>query len=428
MTGKVGFYLFAASLLLSTSTASVALGLMGVAFFCQLPIFWLVIRKEPILWLGLLFFPYLVCRMMTEIMTNPAETTMQLDASWAWMSMWAFIIISWWTENRSDMIYKALFLALVGFLVRIGYDLLFEVSPGEIGLFFQGIRTGLNYSVNAAGLYTATAIWGLVLMSPRFFQIKSSFALREGGIFIWIAGMIVMLHFCFITQSLSAMFSLAVVLMIMLPAGYMLSKKRRQGLGPKKTWLCTACVAAVLILTSIFLGDKIINRAVVESNTLFSIISPERQNIPKTALGLRFDMLCLGGAKFLQKPLTGWGPGTSIIHLFAQGEGYDHIRHYPHLHNTYLIVLVRLGVIGALFYFLGTCFYVRSLIRSYRSQLMPGILLFFFCGVSLLILLSSLASFHITDVDFRFYWLLLAGLAYSPHFNRNYMKYQLMRI
>jgi O-antigen ligase len=415
--GHIGLYLFAFCLLLSTSLATLGFALMAAAFFCQLPQYWRIVQRDPIFRLGLLFLAYVSFRMLLAISRQPPDAAAQLDAAWAWFSLWGFVMVSWWAGSRPQQIYQALFLALLGFLLRIAYDLVFEVHPSDIRLFFQGIRTGLHYSVNAAGLYTATAIWGLLLTARRFFQIKSAVVFRESGFLIWIVSLTVMLNFCFITQSLSALYSLAAVFTVMLPAIWIVSRKDRMRVSSKKGAAAAACLLAAISLIGYLYGHTILHRTSVESDTLVSILGEGKKKMPKSALGLRLAMWQLGLDKFTRKPIAGWGPGTSVIQRFAEDEGYRTIRHYPHLHNTYLVVLVRLGLAGALFYLLGAFFFLRALIRTCRLQLMPRRLLFFFSGAFLLILISSMASFHVTDVDFRFYWLLLAGLAYSPHFS-----------
>jgi O-antigen ligase len=416
LCGRLGFFMFSFCLLLSTSAATLGLSLMVLAFICHFPRSWMTARKDPILRLGLLFLAYLVFHLTRVVKGSPAPMAEQLDASWAWLSLWGFVFVSWWTENRPDRMNKALGLSFSGFLIRIAYDLAFEFSTADLALFFQGIRTGLHYSINAAGLYTATAVWGLILALPGLFHIKSPAVLREGGGLIWLTGMGVMLNFCLITQSLSALISLAAVSCVMLPLWLWLKKPARISRISKRALAACFFLALVLGAAGFFYGKTIIGRALVESGTVLSVLTGRSQLPEDSSLALRLDMWQLGWQKFREKPVFGWGPGTSVIQRCAQGQDLERIRGYTHLHNTYLVILVRLGLIGALFYVAGGYFFIRSLFRSFRRRLMPEPQLLFFSGALFLIALSGMASFHVTDVDYRFFCLLLAGLAYSPHY------------
>ncbi len=86
---------------------------------------------------------------------------------------------------------------------------------------------------------------------------------------------------------------------------------------------------------------------------------------------------------------------------------------YPHLHNSYLEVLVRFGVVGAMFFGLAALWVFRAMQQGYRSGALPRDLYLFLIGTFLVTGLWALIEFRMMHMDFRLFAILFGGLAYS---------------
>lgn len=68
---------------------------------------------------------------------------------------------------------------------------------------------------------------------------------------------------------------------------------------------------------------------------------------------------------------------------------------------------------GTVLFGLAGFFLVRALVRAYRSGIIARDVFAFLLGSLLITAMVSLVNFRWTQMDFRFVWLLLAGMAYA---------------
>ena len=83
------------------------------------------------------------------------------------------------------------------------------------------------------------------------------------------------------------------------------------------------------------------------------------------------------------------------------------------LHNTYLEILVRFGIVGALLLITGALLLIRAVFRAYGAGLMPRDYFLFLLGSFGLVAVWSLFDFRALHTDWRAYWACLAGTAYT---------------
>ena len=84
-----------------------------------------------------------------------------------------------------------------------------------------------------------------------------------------------------------------------------------------------------------------------------------------------------------------------------------------HLHNSYLEILLRFGIIGALLLTVAALLLINAVVRAHRAGLIPRDYFLFLLGSFGLVAIWSLFDFRALHADWRAYWLLLAGAAYT---------------
>jgi O-antigen ligase len=148
----------------------------------------------------------------------------------------------------------------------------------------------------------------------------------------------------------------------------------------------------------------------------------EFEAVPSAGFGVRVHAFRFGAAKWLERPFFGWGPGST--EYLISDSGLPHLRHsvlvegewregpdwLDHLHNTYLEILVRFGLVGALLMISALGLLARGLWVAHREGRLPLDYCWFLTGVLGLMALWSLSDFRVLHPDWRSYWILVAGI------------------
>lgn len=118
-------------------------------------------------------------------------------------------------------------------------------------------------------------------------------------------------------------------------------------------------VLLALVIITIASGLIVASQAdLVESRTTIAVdefIDYYEEGRNGTSVGLRLDMWKAGLEAFLRDPLIGSGPtGTDAVvsELIASGQIHPAVQNFRHLHNQYIEVMARHGVIGLTTYIL----------------------------------------------------------------------------
>jgi O-antigen ligase len=122
--------------------------------------------------------------------------------------------------------------------------------------------------------------------------------------------------------------------------------------------------------------------------------------------------------KWKERPLIGYGPGTSRILLKRADGQYEKISRYDHFHNILFDLTIQLGIVGLILY--AGCFFViiRQLVRGkQRGQLELDYYLVALGGLALIGIAAQSAQ-PLNDTKGLYAVGLLGGIAYAWTFNR----------
>jgi O-antigen ligase len=206
--------------------------------------------------------------------------------------------------------------------------------------------------------------------------------------------------------------------MVALPAVLLFLRIGREH-GQRYTRRHLVVLTGILLLTSLQLllnWNTIAQRMQYERQELGVIISEGLEEAPLGSSTYRLHLWKFGLAKWLEKPVFGWGPGTTFEMLEAEndialknpdGNSFDH------LHNAYLEVLFQLGLTGFVLMAIVGTLLMWSIIQAYRKQCLSSYLQAFLLGNFVLIAVYSLTDFRHLHWNWRFYWLIIAGIAFA---------------
>ncbi|MEM7377089.1 MAG: O-antigen ligase family protein [Pseudomonadota bacterium] len=122
----------------------------------------------------------------------------------------------------------------------------------------------------------------------------------------------------------------------------------------------------------------------------------------------RIFLAAYGVERWVERPVMGHGPAA--VPVFLQQDPDFHI--HPHLHNTYVQVLVEGGVVGAGAFVLLLLALIRGvLVHSPRQGLDARQLRWLLGAVLLSWALWNLPNFHLHNSDWRFTWNWFAAIA-----------------
>lgn len=415
LVGLIGLCVFAFSSLVSTSGASIGLGLLVVATVMRPPHLQ-GLQRDPLVVLAGVSIVYLCVRTIWAIREFPESAHLQVKQAWDWFRLWFFVVVAWWLKGDLRRSGQVLLLALLGLFVGMTFYLF---SHGQS--LPSGQRTGFHLKIIAFGLYSSTAILGLSLLAPRIWGTKHSppsFALRAA---LWFIALAVLAQGLIMTQSRGAWLTATMVIPAVSVVRYW-----RAGGHKGRSWRLRLGVVGVLILgcaTLVLVNFSAVTTRLVQEREMFGAAwRGDLDAVPTVGFGVRVHAFRFGVLRWLERPLFGWGPG-STEYLIGRS-GLPQLRHsewveggwregrawLDHLHNTYLEILVRFGLVGAFLMLSVLGLLVRSLLVAHREGRVPLDYAWFLAGALGLMGIWSLSDFRLLHPDWRSYWILMGGI------------------
>jgi O-antigen ligase len=346
----------------------------------------------------------------------PETTHLQISQAWDWLRLLLFVAVAWWLGGDLRRSGQVLLLALLGLFVGMTFYLF---SHGQS--LTSGQRTGFHLKIIAFGLYSSTAVLGLLVLAPRMWGTKHSlpsFALRVG---LWLITLAVLVQGLFMTQSRGAWLTAAIVIPPVTMVRYWKLGSQEQG-----SWRLSVAVAcAALLVCGALVGvnlPTISHRLSQEKEMFAAAWRGDFEAVPSAGFGVRVHTFRFGVTKWLERPLFGWGPG-STVYLISHSD-LPQLRHsklvngkweaghewLDHLHNTYLEILVRFGLVGAFLIVSVLGLLARGLWVSSREGRLPLDYTWFLAGAMGLMAIWSLSDFRLLHPDWRSYWALMGGI------------------
>lgn len=276
-----------------------------------------------------------------------------------WLSPWTFLLVAW---------------------LGLAITLLSQLDTQVLERFLAGRRMDLQFlNAQHAGVIFATALIALTLFLPRAITVPGTRARILWGLFFAVS-IVLSLSMVLATQ----VRAVSLGLLATLPTGcllYWLTHRSRGG-ARKSISGGPVMIAAALIITTALsvtsfsnVGDSIGKRFDIAADGLnMEDIQGALSltNIKMDGVYIRLASWSAATRWIGERPLMGWGPAVAK-HLIEREDFFSKAfkKRFGHVHNSYLEVLVALGILGGLILLALTAWIGRCTIQAYRSGAMP---------------------------------------------------------
>ncbi len=395
-----------------TGLATSALFLLLLLFLYDLPRNWAQLHSDPGFRLMIAAF------VMTAILSArgawmfPETATSQWGAIWEWGAPFLFPVIAWWLRGNPGLTRALLIAATAGLLVGV----LRKSDWSELGAMLLGYRGGTGYTALGLGFLASQVLLGLFLFQKEI--VRATLRGRQYPLLAWALWLFTVVFFLVVllaTQARGAVLSLLIVTI-----GYStftLATRLRSRAGSQRQWTTAIAIAVcVLALASTVLWtarDRIATDLdALQESTTVGHLSYE------SSLGTRLNLYRIGLDLFAERPLLGWGPGTSPTRYLVPAQviplsqvDQDNAPQWSHLHSVVIELLVRFGTLGVVFA-VGFLTVMRGAYQRLQGSTYDQPLARLLLLGGIMALLYSAYDFRLTHVDMRFFVILFCGILY----------------
>jgi O-antigen ligase len=417
--GVIGLFIFAFGIFFKDQTANDGILIMGIAFVLTFRPIGKRLIRDPLLVFGSIFFLFVSILAVRAIIDFDGYQVMIINRMFLYgcTFLLMFLVAFWMYQARGKWNWL-FFTFLTGFLAQI-------IRKGEWAnftevalLYWTGVnRAGFGFSVNRFGLWSAIILLACALLHKRLWGCSENKFWYGIRIIFWLFMCSVSAMGLVFSQSRAAWLASAIVTIPIVL--YQLYKTKQ--LKFKAIALLVIISVGVAFLTNLpeivgrrVLSDKGSYKKLIEGN--IDIQTEFVTGIP--SIDERLQIYKLFFEKWKERPLLGYGPGTSEILLKRVDSQYEKISRYDHFHNILFDLTLQLGVVGLILY--AGCFFIiiRQLVRGkQRGQLELDYYLVAFGGLALIAIAAQSAQ-PLNDTKGLYAVGLLGGIGYAWTFNR----------
>ncbi len=381
--GLFGLLLCLLGLLEGKSLASVGMALLLIATLGGGRTLWPIIKNDPLSKLIGLTILYFTIRTVFAVFEFPEIAKREIAEGTKMLRISLIPLFAYWIGGELKAVLHSYALVLAGMLLT----LLFRFDWLHLSALLSGDHpVSLNVHHSNVGLVFSTAFIGLVIFSKIF--LKSTGRVSRGmriGLFLSLAALL--LQVTLIAQA--RMIWVGIFLWVLCVLFYLALKSVQSPI--KNNLVRQGILFGSLILVVfglVFSQFKIISvRFSQEQVVIKKVFSGDLTDIPVTSFGTRLYYLQVGLDAVKERFFFGWGPGT-IPYLLQKSNIPERLKtEHVHLHNTYLELFVRMGLVG--FLLVGSVF--LYILRA-SWHLARG------CPIKTQIALFSLSAFFILGV------------------------------
>jgi O-antigen ligase len=423
--GGFGLYLFFLCFQLNTTAAYLGLLVIILVFAFQARIWMPVLKRDAVAWLFLLTAFYILLYSLWAAHEFPETTEAQRTALFNWMHWLFFIPVAWQLFRHRQTINIMLLILAAGLMIRI----LANLNWADLGNILNWERTGFGMAEPVFAPIAGTTVLGFLLLAPRMTRRKPNVEnwLWLLKICAWLIGLAIFLESLVLSQTRGVWLASALVFPLALLVRYKHLLGSHAIISIKNLFV----LALIIGMAWLFLNKNyatLINR--VNSEQVRS--APEvvkkqlegQEVLMTTSVGYRKILWGIGWRKWRERPIFGWGPGTTELLLKQEAhpllsqsitlkDGSIQTLSLPHLHNLYLEFLVRFGLFGTL---LILTMPMALLVNLRKAQAKSGVpwdyACFLFAGWGLLAIMVFF-DFQIFKYAWRNYCLIWAALTFA---------------
>ncbi len=395
-----GIYMIAAGMSGAKALQSLGLVLLIGASLRFLPDMLRRFARDPLAIAVALFFVYLLFAAVNATW-EPGDDIVHWDRVRKMSRVLLVPVVAYWLASRRDRIERLFLVALAGMLAVILAEI---IQWGGVAPLLRTDRVKFEMNPIWMGLNASFAIIGLLAWRRNLQARLHPWMTRPGAFLLWLFLLVLMLQVVIVSQSRGAYVAFGVGIFAF---GVLCARRKgaeaARNRGAVIVGVIVTSLVALLITTQL---DVVAKRFLQEQATINAILSGDVEDIHMTPIGKRMHMYIAGFEAWLAKPWLGWGPDGAIPVLVRTD--LPAIMGYDHLHNGPLDVLVRFGLVGAIFFYSIPLVLLRAGWRSLGDgSLRPS------CAVFLFSAMATFAAADLTEsylnTSHGWHWLMLIG-------------------
>lgn len=372
------------------------------------------LTRSPTGILSLMLIAYIALSMLYFSLEFQEHALLTIEEGARHIYLFGFLLFALALRANVNYIWPAIALAMAGFFIGRFVYLPDLVSSSQN---WWSTRHALGFpTAIPMGQYAFAVMLGLLIFFPRLTTPYS-----RTKLLIWLLSLAIVTQFIVISQSRSVW--------LIAPAFIVFTAFMawRLGVTTRRTLTILGMTAAVIIFTtSTFQYQTIQKRITKEPETWAQLFKGAIEAIPSTretgsvkSIGIRVNMIEFGFEKWAERPLFGWGPGSSK--MLIQCCAPDSFKKYNDLHSAYPETLLRFGLIGVLIGIALVASLFRDMIAATRNGSLPKDIFLFVLICLALHFVVAIGNYRVINYDWRFYWIFFAGIAmaFSPYFSIN---------
>lgn len=375
------------------------------------------LRKDPAIQLGIAFFLFLAFSIVWHQITLP-DAFPNTSSDRRFLRVFYFIPIAY-AIHRSPLLSAWHLLALSYAGLSTYLIATFDYSEWVRALSGARVDFGIQ-NAQHTGLLFATLLLIAVFFTPRFifWSKKKKTILTWIANTAWSAMLLFTLWGVAVSQTRAIWLGLTVALLALLPfaAAFTSAVKVKSIFTLRKISLAitiSAILAGTLFSTNLpyYIGERI-SAENVNWDKLYLVATHQDREI--TSIKVRIASWSAAATWFAEKPFLGWG-GRGSRPLIQQSDLFsdEFKERFDHLHNSYLQVLIEIGIIGAAFILALITLVARATIRAYRNGTIPlDVFLFSWTTFFFWTIANTFESYIIYDSG-KYLFAIIGGTVYS---------------
>jgi O-antigen ligase len=430
--GRLGLFTFFLFYQLNATVAYIGFALVILVFLFQTKTWWLALKGDTVARIYLILVIYILGYAVLATLEFPETLRAQRIAVVDWMHWFLFIPIAWVVRLHYKQLNILLLALASGMLIRI----LTHAHWDQIATIFSWPRMGFGITETVFAPLAGMTTLGFLLLAPRFTNPATQTG-RWSGIFrsgLWLIGLIILLQSLVLSQTRGVWLAAAIVFPIGIAIRYenwlrnyaFKSAKNIAGL-----ILVLLIVGLFIQLNSTPLSSRIKSESLqstpdLVTRTVEGTVEGDKKVILTSGISYRLILWGIGFKSWKERPLLGWGPGTSEYlvqqadnallnqHVTLQN-GKELSLHLTHLHSVYLEIMVRFGVLGGVLFFASPVLLLLGVRKAYLRGTIPwDYVCFIFAGWGFLAM-EAFTDFQIFKFAWRNFCVIWAALSYAVY-------------
>ena len=431
-TGRIGLGVFFLFYQLNATVGYIGFALVIVAFLFQTKIWWPILKKDTVARVYLALVVYIVAYALFATHEFPETLRAQRIAVADWMHWLLFIPVAWVVCQHNKNLNIWLLLLAVGLLIRV----LTNMEWDKLASIFSWPRTGFGLVETVFAPVAGMTTLGFLLLANRMTRPTVQAGRWSGLVFsgLWLAGLVIMLESLVLAQTRGVWLAAAIVFPVGLAVRYEYWLRNHAFKSAKNIAMMVFILAIVgffIHLNSTSLSSRIKSESLqsapdLVTKTVEGSVEGDKKVILTTGISYRLILWGIGLKSWKERPLLGWGPGTSEYlveqadndllkqHVTLQN-GKELSLHLTHLHSVYLEIMVRFGVLGGILFFATPFLLLRGVRKAYLSGSVPwDYACFIFAGWGFLAM-EAFTDFQIFKFAWRNFCVIWVALSYAAY-------------